>query len=135
MATRQITRVDRSWPLRRLRLALWCTLALLGAQALVPALAQWHGVWHGAAHALASLQGAPGSAEPHAGGLHDHAPGSVECQQWDQLLLADAPPAATAVAMCSPVPAAPTASPTAEVQPAPVWGRSARAPPGPRLPS
>lgn len=135
MATQPITWAERGLSLRRLRLALWFTLALLGAQALLPALAQWHGVWHGAAHALASLHGAPGSAEQHAGGLHDHAPGSAECQQWDQLLLADAPPVAAPAAMPSLVPAAPAPGVTADVQPAPVWGRSARAPPGTVLPS
>lgn len=117
--------------LRHLHLALWCTLALLGAQVLAPVLAQWHGVWHGMPQAASALRAAAESAEFQAGGLHDHAPGSAECRLWDQLLLADAPPLAAPPALPLLAPMAPVAVATAGVQPAPVWGRTARAPPGP----
>lgn len=123
----------------RLRLALWCTAALLGAQVLAPLLAQWHGVAHGVGHgtpqARPALHAAADATEAHAGGLHDHAPGSAECRLWDHLLLVDAPPVAAPAAVPSRVPAAPATGVTADVQPAPVWGRSARAPPSAVLPS
>ena len=119
--------------LRHLHLALWCTLALLGAQVLAPVLAQWHGVWHGTTQAGPALRAAAESAEFQAGGLHDHVPGSVECRLWDQLLLAGAPPVAAPVGGPVLAPIAPVAVATAGVLPAPVWGRSARAPPGPAL--
>lgn len=121
--------------LRRLRLALWCACALLGVQVLAPMLAQWHGTLHAwpAAHAAAGSAGphdAAEAAEPHDAGLQGHTPGSAECRLWDQLLAADAPPAPAPQAQPAPQPATPATVATAGVQPAPLWGRIARAPPG-----
>ena len=109
---------------RRLPLALWCALALLAAQAL--------GQWHGALHARALGAGPVLSSPALAHADHDagHAPGSAECHLLDQLLQAGAPPWAAPAGLLAAVVGVQLPSALPGVQPAPVWARPARGPPG-----